>query len=134
MRYVEKDFTLELKEKIKNIEAALKDLIEKLLVENETLFAKKGLHFDAGFDRVGHEPFQPGYNSSISIGISDESDELTELHIIRIWECDRYFLGMPISRKVPGSKIVGELLDESFEDLKLELKGFIEEQLTFTDD
>ena len=54
--------------------------------------------------------------------------------MINLWECNRYFLGMPISKKNPGSKIVGELLDESFEDIKLELKEYIEEHLTLTDD
>ena len=41
MKYVGKDFSLELKETIKNNEAALKDLIEKLLNENKPVFAKK---------------------------------------------------------------------------------------------
>lgn len=134
MKYVEKDFSLELKETIKNNEAALKDLIEKLLNENKPVFAKKGLDFDAGFGRKGNNPFQPRYSSSISIAICDENGDLLDLYMINLWECNRYFLGMPISKKNPGSKIVGELLDESFEDIKLELKEYIEEHLTLTDD
>jgi hypothetical protein len=134
MKYVENDFTLNLKEKIKNNEAALQDLIEKLLEENKPIFAKKGLDFDAGFDRVGNDPFHPGYRSSISIGIIDESGELTDLHIITIWVCDQYFLGMAISKRILGSKIVGELMDESIEYIKLELKEYIEEQLNYTDE
>src|SRR4051794_17480959 len=127
MKYVEKDFTLDLKEKIKNNEAAFKDLIEKLLNDYKPTFAKKGLNLDAGFDREGNDPFHPGYSSSISIGISDEGGDLTDLHIIKIWECDRYFLGIPISKNIPGSKIIGELLDESLSDIKLDLKEYIEE-------
>lgn len=134
MKYEEKDFTLEIKEKIKSIEAALNDLIEKLLDENKSVFIKRGLELEAGFDRHGLHPFHPGYSSSISIGISDENGELTDLHIIKIWECGRYFLGMPISKQIPGSKVVGELLDESIEDIKLELKDYFEEHLTLTDD
>ncbi|MGD7007281.1 hypothetical protein [Metabacillus sp. 84] len=134
MKYAEKEFTLDLKEKIKNNEAALKHLIEKLLNENKSVFKKKGLDFDAGYDRLGNDPFHPGYSSSISIGISDENGEPTDLYNINIWECDRYFMGMPISMKIPGSRIAGELLDESYEDIEVELKGYIEEQLKFNND
>lgn len=42
------------------------------------------MDFDAGFDIEGNDPFQPGYCSSISNGISDQSDGLTDLHIIKI--------------------------------------------------
>lgn len=129
MKYHQRDFNDELKEKIKNTELALKDHIERLLSENKSVFAKKNIDFDAGFDKEGNDPFQPGYRSSISIGISDESDEITDLHIIKIWECESYFLGMPISKNIPGSKIIGELLDESLVEVKVELKEYIEELL-----
>jgi hypothetical protein len=126
LKYHRRDFNEELKEKIENTELALKDHIERLLSENKSVFAKKNLDFDAGFDKEGNDAFQPGYRSSISIGISDESDELIDLHIIKIWECDRYFLGIPISKNVPGSKIIGELIDESLVEVKEELKEYIE--------
>jgi hypothetical protein len=51
------------------------------------------------------------------------------LHIIKIWECDRYFLGLPISKNIPGSKIIGELLDESLVEVKAELKEYIDKVL-----
>ncbi|MED1603627.1 hypothetical protein [Alkalihalophilus marmarensis] len=134
MIFQEKDFTLDLKEKINSIEIALYKLIEILLDEYKPTFAKKGLEFNAEFDRIGRNPFQPGYTSSISIGISDdEKEELTHLHTIKIWECERYFLGVPISKKIPGSKVTGELLDETYEDIELELKAFIVEQLTINE-
>lgn len=129
MKYEAKEFTIELKEKITHYELALKDLIANLITEHKSVFTKKGLKLDAGFDKEGDDPFHPGYSSSISIGISVESSELIDLHIIKIWECSRYFLGMPVSKKIPGSKIAGELVDESFADLKLELKEYIEAQL-----
>lgn len=129
MKYHQRDFNDELKEKIKNTELALKDHIKRLLSENKSVFDKKNLDFDAGFDKEGDDPFQPGYGSSISIGISDESDEHIYLHIIKIWECDRYFLGLPISKNIPGSKIIGELLEESLVEVKEELKEYIEELL-----
>ena len=130
MKYAEKNFTLDLLEKINNNEAALTDLMERLLMENKPVFAKKGLEFQAEFERKGNDPFNPGYNSSISIGICDENGNLLDLHMITIWECDRYFLGLPVSRKIPGSKLVGELLDESPKDIKAEWKEYIKEQLS----
>jgi hypothetical protein len=132
MKYQQKDFTEELRKKIKNTESALKKHIEKLLNENKSVFAKKNLEFDADFDKEGDDPFMPGYSSSVAIGISDKTDkngDLIDLHIIKIWECERNLLGMPVSKNIPGSKISGELLDESFEEIKEELKDYIEDVL-----
>lgn len=129
MKYQQKDFDEKLKGKIINLEVVLKDYAEKLLSQNKSVFAKKELDFDAGFDKVGNNPFKPGYSSSISIGIADKNDELIDVHIIKIWECESSLFGMPISKNIPGSKIIGELLDESMEEIKEELKEYIEEVL-----
>jgi hypothetical protein len=132
MKYQQKDFTDELGIKIKNTELALKEHMDTLLSKNKPVFAKKNLEFDADFSREGNDPFQPGYSSSIAIGISDKNDksgELIDLHLIKIWECERSLLGMPISRNIPGSKIIGELLDETLDEVKEELKEYIEELL-----
>ena len=128
MKYQQKDFTEELRSKIKNIELTLQKHIEKILNENKTVFAKKNLEFDADFAKEGDEPFVPGYTSSIAIGITDninKNSELNDLHIIKIWECERTLLGMPVSKNIPGSKISGELLDESLEEIKEELRDYI---------
>ncbi|MBO1511054.1 hypothetical protein [Metabacillus bambusae] len=129
MKFQQTDFTEELMEKIKNTELTLKDYIERLLSEYKSVFAKKNLDFDAVFDKEGNDPFIPGYSSSVSIGIAEKNEELKDLHTIKIWECERSFLGMPISKKIPGSKIIGELLDETFEEIKEELKEYIDEFL-----
>ncbi|WP_209369602.1 hypothetical protein [Priestia megaterium] len=132
MKYQQKDFTEELNLKIKNTESALKEHIEKLLNEKKSVFAKKKLEFYADFDKEGDDPFKPGYSSSVAISISDKTDkndELIDLHIIKIWECERTLIGMPISKHIPGSKISGELLDESLEEIKEELREYIEEVL-----
>lgn len=129
MKYLEKEFTNELKNTINQKETALKNLLENLVDENNPDFVKKGLVLYAEFERRGNDPFHPGYNSSIAIGISDKNDELMDLHNITIWDCDRYFLGLTISLKIPGSKVVGELVDESVEDLEIELKEYIHDQL-----
>lgn len=130
MKYKQTDFTEELRDKINNTELILKDYIESLFSEYKSVFAMKNLEFDAGFDKEGNDPFMPGYRSTISLGIVDENEELIDIHIIRIWECERFFLGMAISKNIPGSKIIGELLDETFEDIKEELKEYIGEFLT----
>ncbi|MGG3563277.1 hypothetical protein ABES03_16930 [Neobacillus rhizosphaerae] len=132
MKYQQKDFTDDLKIKIKSTESALKGHIGKLLKENKSVFAKKNLAFNANFDQVGDDPFQPGYSSSVAIGVSDKADingELIDLHIIKIWECERTFLGMPTAKNIPGSKITGELLDETVQEVREELKEYIEEIL-----
>jgi hypothetical protein len=103
MKYHHRDFNEELKQKIKTIEQTLKDYIEELLSEYKPVFAKKKLKFDAGLVKNGEDPFQPGYLSSVSIGVTDE---LMDFHMIRIWECDRYFLGLLISKNIPGCKIM----------------------------
>lgn len=81
---------------------------------------------DAGYDQHNNDPFMPGYCSSVTIGIADENEELIDLLIIKIWECERKIFGIPTSIKIPGSKIMGELLDETFEEIEVELKLYIE--------
>lgn len=49
MKYQQKDFTEELRSKIKYIESTFKKHIEKILNENKPVFAKKNLEFDADF-------------------------------------------------------------------------------------
>lgn len=132
MKYPEKEFTNDLKNTIKRKEIKLKSLMEKLLDENKPAFIKKGLVLEASFDREGSDPFQPGYISSISFGITDENGELIDLHTIGIWECDRYFLGMHISSNIPGSKVVGELVDETVDSIRIELQEYISEQLSLS--
>lgn len=129
MKYQERDFNSDLLQKIKNTESVLKLHLEKLVSEYKPLIAKKNLKFDAEFAIDGNAPFKPGYSSSVSIGLADESGELIDLHIIKIWECERTLLGMPITKNIPGSRIIGELLDESLEEIKVELKEYIEELL-----
>ncbi|MEH7417237.1 hypothetical protein V7266_18290 [Neobacillus drentensis] len=75
MKYQQKDFTEELKIKIKNTESALKEHIEKLLNKNKPVFTKKNLQFDADYNKEGDDHFKPGYSSSVAIGISDNTDK-----------------------------------------------------------
>lgn len=47
-------------------------------------------------------------------------------HRIVIWECQRVFFGVPTKWNIPGSKIVGDLMDQPYEKVALELKGHLE--------
>ncbi|WP_338472511.1 hypothetical protein R4Z10_07145 [Niallia sp. XMNu-256] len=130
MKYQYKDFNMELKEKIKRMESVLKEHVERRLQENKSVFAEKNLDLDAGFDQEGDDPFKPGYRSSVSVGVTDKSSgEMIDFYMIKIWVCERSLFGMPISKPIPGSKIIGELLDESVEEVKEELQDYIEEVL-----
>ncbi|NLP52428.1 hypothetical protein [Bacillus sp. RO1] len=132
MKFHQKDFTEELKTKINNTESVLKEHNVELSKDYKSIFSKKKLILNVDFDKEGEDPFEPGYSSSLVLGVSDRANkngELMDLHRIKIWECERIFLGIPISANLPGSKIIGELLDESVEEIKEELKEYIEEFL-----
>lgn len=134
MKYQQKDFTSELKTRIQEMELSLKKHREILLRENKSIFDNRNLEFDIGFDAIrGLDHFQPGYCSAISIGITDKINptaELLNLHVIAIWECQRSLLGLPVTKNIPGSKIIGELADKSLKEIEEELKEYIEEFLS----
>lgn len=129
MKYLQSDFTPELEKQISKLETELLNEMDVFLREYKPLFAEKNLIFEAEYEREGEHPFSPGYTSSLSFGVSEKDGELLDLHIIKIWECVSSFLGMPVSKNVPGSKVSGELLDESLEEVRLELADFIQEHL-----
>ncbi|MDF2037824.1 hypothetical protein P2R12_12745 [Cytobacillus oceanisediminis] len=129
MKYLHKTFTSELKAQIHSIEKELKEQIDKLIRENKAAISKKELKLEAEFDQEGRDVFQPGYRSSISLGISEKSGDLIDLKIIKIWECKYFFLGMPVSKKISGSKLFGELLNESSQEITTELEEYMAEFL-----
>ena len=128
MKYGEAEFNNELKERIIRYEETVREIAEQLPVEHKSALAGKDIKLDASFGRDGKDLFSPGSISFISVGVEDENGQLADLHTIHIWECSRTFLGMPVTKKIPGSKVTGELLDDSAEDIKGELDEFIEEQ------
>ncbi|MGD6795989.1 hypothetical protein [Metabacillus indicus] len=133
MKVHQKDFSEALLTKIITAETAMKRLIERLLFENKSAFAEKKLDLHGEFYKEGNDPFLPEYSSSLLIGVSEENGELIDLHTIKIWECHRSFLGMTTSKKIPGSTISGELLDESVEDVESELVEYMSDFLENND-
>lgn len=129
MKYHQKDFSASLMELITNKELELNDLSKNLLEQYKTVLAQKNFKLDTSFDKEGEDPFKPGYSSYISLGISEKSGDLIDLHTINVWNCERFFLGIPTTKKLPGSRIIGELLDETYEEVKDEFNEFIQEYL-----
>lgn len=63
------------------------------------------------------------------MAVLDRDGESDELHIVDIWACRRVFLGLWVSLPLPGSRLTGELLDETDEDIRLDLEEFLQESL-----
>lgn len=129
MKYTQKQFTPELLNQIKQSEQSLSSLLEEITQPYKNKFQKKALQLESSLDHDGTNVFEPGYRSSLSIGISDKNGDLLDLHTIVIWECQRTFLGLPTIKNIPGSKISGELLDESIKEIKAELREYLQEWL-----
>ncbi|MGG0737620.1 hypothetical protein [Niallia taxi] len=127
MKYPQKEFNSDLRKLIKNKEKVLTIFMKEYLKKKKPILMEVGLLLEAEFVIEGNDPFIPGYNSSISIGINESEGELLDIHIIYIWECNCRFLGVPIGRRIPGSKITGELIDEAVEEIEQELTLFLEE-------
>ncbi|MED0988860.1 hypothetical protein [Bacillus nitratireducens] len=127
MKYKERDFTLELKEKIQCMEKEIERISLKLFEEYSYLYIEKNMELSMEFVKDKEHPFEMGYYSSATIAILDEEKEMIGFHDIPIWKCERIFLGMPIQSNILGSKKVGELVDESCYEIEEELKEQLEE-------
>lgn len=127
MKYQAQEFNDGLREKINAAEADAQKLCEVLEANYKGLFSERKMEFDIAFDLEGDEIFAPPYSSSIAIGMFSEEDEV--IHIIRIWECERSFFGLPVSMQIPGSKVTGVFMEETFEEIQEELMEVIQEFL-----
>ncbi|KZE38919.1 hypothetical protein AV656_08440 [Bhargavaea cecembensis] len=134
MKYVELDFTPQLERTIRQKEETLEMLLKATMEKYRPQFEQKGMELDAELDRTKDELFEPGYESSLSLAVLDRDGELEELHFISIWACRRVFLGLWVNLPLPGSRITGELLDESEEEIRLELQEFLQEYLEEEDE
>ncbi|MDM5188669.1 hypothetical protein QUF99_15475 [Bacillus sp. DX4.1] len=132
MKYIEKEFTIHLKEKITNIEQKLQHVSAFLLQTYTPLFSEKNMELFIEFEKKNNNPFDIGYESLILLEVTDENGDMIDFYQIPIWECKMYFLGLPISVKIPGSKVIGELIDESEQEIELELENHLEEVLSIS--
>lgn len=129
MKYRQKEFTDSLRYEIESKETELTRHIGQWLPRYQGMFLQQYKMLDAEITKEGTDPFQPGSSSSLVIAISDDSKELIDLHSIPIWTCERLFLGLPVNQKIPGSRIVGELLDENLHEINRELEEYIKDFL-----
>ncbi|MFY0127905.1 MULTISPECIES: hypothetical protein [Bacillus cereus group] len=133
MNYKEKEFTLDLKEKIINIEQKLRNVSVQLLQKYAPLFVKKDMELFIELEKSKKDTFEIGYKSSILLAVTDAQGDMIDFYTIPIWECNRHFFGLPVSINLPGSKVMGELIDESEKDIQIELKEHLEEFLELPD-
>ncbi|HWO95353.1 MAG TPA: hypothetical protein VNM45_03230 [Bacillus sp. (in: firmicutes)] len=129
MKYKAKELTINLKEKIANMEERLEMVSALLLQRYAPLFIEKNMELFIEFERSKKNPFEAGYESSISIAVTDENGDMIDFYRIPIWECERHFLGLPVLVKIPGSRITGELMDESEKEVEMEIAEHLEELL-----
>jgi len=127
MRYRQTEFTLELQEKIQDMETKLTAYAKQIQGQYQADFEKKGLYFEAELKKSAGHPFNPGYESVILLGAGLREAEEFELHIIPIWKCERIFMGMPVVRQIPGSQVYGELAEEQIGHIKEEIDGHVED-------
>ncbi|PEA26664.1 hypothetical protein CN923_12715 [Bacillus cereus] len=133
MNYKEKEFTLDLKDKIVNIEQKLRNVSVQLLQNYAPLFIKKDMELFIELEKSKKDTFEIGYKSSILLGVTDAQGDMIDFYTIPIWECNRHFFGLPVSINLPGSKVIGELIDESEKDIQIELRKHLEEFLELPD-
>ncbi|MDF9446332.1 hypothetical protein [Bacillus toyonensis] len=129
MKYKERDFTLELKEKIQCMEKEIERISLKLFREYAHLHIEKSMELDIVFEREKEDSFETGYYSSVSMAIVDEEGEMIDFYIIPIWKCENILLGMLTQSRIWGSKKVGKLVDYSYYEIEEELKEQLEECL-----
>ncbi|MGG0536509.1 hypothetical protein [Priestia aryabhattai] len=134
MKYGEKEFTLQLKNKINKTEQELKEVTMKLGQIYTPLFQKQNLDLFMKFEVTNGDHFDEGYESAVIIFINNdiEGDMLHFYHIV-VWKCSLTFLGIPLSKKIFGSKVIGELVDESLSDIKVELETHLDDLLELPD-
>lgn len=133
MNYKEKEFTLDLKEKIINIEQKLRNVSVQLLQKYAPLFVKKDMELFIELEKSKKDTFEIGYKSSILLAVTDAQGDMIDFYTIPIWECNRHFFGLLVSINLPGSKVMGELIDESEKDIQIELREHLEEFLELPD-
>ncbi|MDY0940965.1 hypothetical protein [Priestia megaterium] len=128
MEYTAKQFTPQLEKHIHTVERSMQELLISIYEQYKEAFEKKGVQLSIEVIREGENPFHPGYHVTIQVGIL-EKDEFLDGLFIPIWHCVRTFFGIRSSRKLPGSKITGELMEETEEEIKKEVVDYLKMQL-----
>lgn len=124
MKYSKREFSLELKELIKETEQSFCAYNELLLNEYGSIFTNKNKKLVLELKRLGEDPFEPNFYSFVSVEI--ELDKITKIKIeVPIWKTKAYFKGVPLPKNIPGGQVVGKLI--TLEVAKDVMKEFIED-------
>ncbi|MET3085125.1 hypothetical protein [Priestia megaterium] len=134
MKYGEREFTLQLRNRINKIEQELRDVTMKLEQIYTPLFQKQNLDLFVKFEVANGDHFDEGYESVVIIFINDDIEgDMLDFYNVVVWKCSRTFLGIPLSKKIFGSKVIGELVGESLSDIKVELETHLDDFLELPD-
>jgi len=134
MKYAENEFTLQLRNRINKIEQELRDVTIKLEQIYTPLFKEKNLDLYINFEVTNSDLFESGYESAIIIFINDDAEgDMFSLYNVVVWKCTRTFLGMGTSKKLFGSKVIGDLVDQAIEDIEFELETHLKDFLELPD-
>ena len=128
MEYTAKQFTPQLEKHIHKVERSMQELLKSIYEQYKEAFEKQGMEISVDVILEGENPFHPGYHATIEVGIL-EKDEFLDGLFIPIWHCVRTFLGIRSSKKLPGSKITGELMEETEEEITKEVVAYLDMQL-----
>ncbi|MGG0032659.1 hypothetical protein ABEX88_13580 [Priestia megaterium] len=90
MEYTAKQFTPQLEQHIHTVERSMQELLKSIYAQYKEAFEKKGMEISVGVIREGDNAFQPGYHTTIQVGIL-EKDEFLDSLFIPIWHCVRTF-------------------------------------------
>jgi len=134
MKYGENEFTLQLRNRISEIEQQLRDVTIKLEQVYTSLFKEQNLDLYIKFEVTNSDLFEPGYESAIIIFVNDDTEgDMFSFYNVIVWKCTRTFLGIRTSKKIFGSKIMGDLVDQPIRDIKFELETHLKDFLELPD-
>jgi hypothetical protein len=128
MRLEQHEFTRTMKGNIMEAERELGKWCDKMNLKYQEIAATKSLDIKFQLSREGYDTFSPYYCSEVTLDVTS-MDKVLDTHRIVIWECQRVFFGVPTKWNIPGSKIVGDLMDYPYENAALELEGHLEAYL-----
>ncbi|MGF9893445.1 hypothetical protein ABEX78_32970 [Priestia megaterium] len=134
MKYGENEFTLQLRNRINEIEQQLRDITIKLEQIYTPLFKEQNLDLYIKFEVTNSDLFESGYESAIIIFINDDTEgDMFSFYNVIVWKCNRTFLGIRTSKKIFGSKVIGDLVDQPIKDIKFELETHLKDFLELPD-
>ncbi|ANU12642.1 hypothetical protein B481_1318 [Planococcus halocryophilus Or1] len=124
MKYSQREFSLELKELIKDTEQSFCAYNKVLLNEYGSIFTNINKKLVLELKKLGKDPFEPNFYSFVSVEI--ELDKITKVKIeVPIWKTKAYFKGIPLPQNIPGGQVFGKLI--TLEVAKDVMKEFIED-------